>query len=74
MCLALAGFAGAQEPPPPTEPPAAPMLTADQLDNLVAPIALYPDPLLGQILAASTYPLEIVEAQQWLEQHKNLSG
>ncbi|HML16552.1 MAG TPA: DUF3300 domain-containing protein, partial [Bryobacteraceae bacterium] len=47
---------------------------ADQLDNLVAPIALYPDPLLGQILAASTYPLEIVEAQQWLEQHKNLSG
>ena len=35
--------------------------TADQLDSLVAPIALYPDPLLAQVLAASTYPLEIVQ-------------
>lgn len=50
------------------------MLSPDQLDNLVAPIALYPDPLLGQILAASTYPLEIVEANQWLQQNKNLKG
>src|SRR5215471_4258026 len=38
----------------------------DQLDSLVAPIALYPDPLLAQVLAASTYPLEIVQLQQWL--------
>jgi hypothetical protein len=44
------------------------------LNNLVAPIALYPDPLLGQVLAASTYPLEIVEAQQWLQKNSNLSG
>jgi hypothetical protein len=43
------------------------------LNNLVAPIALYPDPLLGQVLAASTYPLEIVEASQWLE-HNSLTG
>ena len=46
----------------------------DQLDSLVAPIALYPDPLLGQILAASTYPLEIAEAAQWLQQNQGLHG
>jgi hypothetical protein len=51
-----------------------PVLSPDQLDNLVAPIALYPDPLLGQVLAASTYPLEIIEAQQWLQQNGNLQG
>ena len=44
----------------------------DQLDSLVAPIALYPDGLLAQTLAASTYPLEIVQLQQWLEKNKNL--
>jgi Protein of unknown function (DUF3300) len=49
-------------------------LSPDQLNNLVAPIALYPDPLLSQVLAASTYPLEIVEAQQWLGQNSNLQG
>ncbi|MDE3186089.1 MAG: DUF3300 domain-containing protein, partial [Acidobacteriota bacterium] len=49
-------------------------MTPDQLDDLVAPIALYPDPLLGQVLAASTYPLEVVEAQQWLQQNGNLHG
>lgn len=44
----------------------------EQLDSLVAPIALYPDPLLAQTLAASTYPLEIIQLQQWLEKNKNL--
>jgi hypothetical protein len=44
----------------------------DQLDSLVAPIALYPDPLLAQTLAASTYPLELIQLQQWLEKNKNL--
>jgi uncharacterized protein DUF3300 len=44
----------------------------DQLDSLVAPIALYPDPLLAQVLAASTYPLELIQLQQWLGQHKDL--
>lgn len=53
---------------------AAPLLAPDQLDDLVAPVALYPDPLLGQVLAASTYPLEIVEAEQWLGQNRNLEG
>src|SRR5580704_3546989 len=49
-----------------------PKIAPDQLDSLVAPIALYPDPLLAQTLAASTYPLEIVQLQQWLEKNKNL--
>jgi len=44
----------------------------EQLDSLVAPIALYPDPLLSQTLVASTYPLEIMQLQQWLAQNKNL--
>jgi hypothetical protein len=62
-----------QEPPTFQQSPAA-LLSLDQLGNLVAPIALYPDPLLAQVLAASTYPLEIVEAQQWLQQNRNLQG
>lgn len=49
-----------------------PALRAEQLDSLVAPIALYPDPMLAQTLAAATYPLEIIQLQQWLEKHKEL--
>lgn len=44
----------------------------DQLDSLVAPIALYADPLLAQTLAASTYPLEIIQLQQWMDRNKGL--
>jgi hypothetical protein len=44
----------------------------DQLDSLVAPIALYPDPLVAQVLAASTYPLEIIQLQQWLTKNPGL--
>jgi len=50
------------------------LLSADKLNNLVAPIALYPDPLLSQMLVASTYPLEVVEASQWLQRNSNLKG
>src|SRR5438034_9877843 len=50
----------------------APKIPNDQLDSLVAPIALYPDPLLAQLLAASSYPLEIMQLQQWLTKHKDL--
>jgi len=53
-------------------PEAAVKLSNDQLDSLVAPIALYPDPLLSQTLVASTYPLEVVQLQQWLEKNKDL--
>jgi hypothetical protein len=63
-----------QFPPPAQAPPAAQPLSPDQLDNLVAPIALYPDNLLSQILVAATYPLEVVEAAQWLQQNRNLQG
>ena len=57
-------------PSPAVVPPAsspAPLLTNAQLAQLVAPIALYPDPLLAQILMASTYPLEVVEAARWVK-------
>jgi Protein of unknown function (DUF3300) len=50
----------------------APKIPNDQLDSLVAPIALYPDPLLAQVLAASTYPLEIMQLQQWLAKNPGL--
>ena len=50
----------------------APKIPNDQLDSLVAPIALYPHQLLSQTLVASTYPLEIIQLQQWLDKNKNL--
>src|SRR5262245_13589232 len=50
----------------------APPIPADQLDSLVAPIALYPDPLLAQTLAASTYPLEVIQLEQWYANNKYL--
>ncbi len=46
----------------------------EELDQMLAPIALYPDDLLTQILMASTYPLEIVQAARWAKQNKNLKG
>ncbi len=70
---------GAQSPPVPqpvagaTQNPTAP-LAPGQLDSLVAPVALYPDPILSQVLVASTYPLEIVEAARWLSAHSALQG
>src|SRR5271169_3322275 len=62
----------AQQPAAPAEQAAA-KIPADQLDSLVAPIALYPDPLLSQTLVASTYPLEVIQLQQWLAQNKGLN-
>ena len=58
----------------PTRPPNAQTikLSPEQLDSLVAPIALYPDPLVAQVMAASTYPLEILLLQRWLQTNKNL--
>ncbi len=50
------------------------LLKPEQLDALVAPIALYPDTLLAEIFMASTYPLEIVEAERWAQANKNLNG
>jgi len=56
---------------PPTEEEKT-SIPPEQLDSLVAPIALYPDPLLSQTLVASTYPLEIIQLQQWLGKNQNL--
>jgi uncharacterized protein DUF3300 len=77
LLLALPHAALAQTPPPPAQPAAAPaqqLLSNAQLDALVSPIALYPDALLSEILIASTYPLEVVEADRWAQANKNLKG
>ena len=54
--------------------PTAPQQSSQELQQLVAPIALYPDALVAQILAASTYPTQIVEAERWMRSHSNLKG
>ncbi|MBR1210978.1 DUF3300 domain-containing protein [Bradyrhizobium sp. JYMT SZCCT0180] len=54
--------------------PTAELLKPAQLEALVAPIALYPDELLANVLAASTYPLEVVQADRWLKERKTLKG
>ena len=63
-------------PSPAESPQTAPPLTAAQLDQLTAPIALYSDPLLGLVLTAATYPLEVVEAARWVAEpdHAPLKG
>ena len=73
-CEMLARAYPAQAQPAATPAAATPAakIPNDQLDSLVAPIALYPDPLLSQTLVASTYPLEIIQLQQWLEKNKDL--
>jgi len=63
--LLLAGTAAAQQSPP---------LKPEELDALLAPIALYPDPLLAQVLMASTYPLEVVEAARWSKANPKVTG
>jgi Protein of unknown function (DUF3300) len=86
LALALAGPSPAMAQPA-TSPPAtalpattpssgtaAPAFTPEQLEQVAAPIALYPDPLLAQVLMASTYPLEIVEAARFVKANPNLQG
>src|ERR1700755_2417660 len=60
--------AGSQTPIQPSQQ------TPEQLQQLVAPIALYPDALVAQVLAAATYPAEVVEADRWMQQHTDLKG
>lgn len=50
------------------------LLSEAQLEQLVAPVALYPDPLLSEVLIAATYPLEVVQAERWVEKNKDLKG
>ena len=54
--------------------PAGAAFTPEQLEQIVAPIALHPDTLIAQILMASTYPLEIVEAARWVQKNSSLKG
>src|SRR5262245_19151641 len=66
LFVGMASFSRAQQ--------AAKPLTTAELDQLVAPIALYPDDLLSQVLMASTYPLEVVEAARWSRENPKLTG
>jgi hypothetical protein len=76
ISLALAPFASAQNypPPPPAGAQAQAQFSQEDLDRLLAPIALYPDALLSQILMASTYPLEVVQAARWSRANPGLQG
>ena len=67
LVLCLGGRAGAEEA-------GAPPLTAAQLEQLVAPIALYPDSLLAQVLMAATYPSEVAEAAHWSQANPGVTG
>jgi hypothetical protein len=64
--------AQAQNPTPQASQADQQLLKPEQLDALLAPIALYPDALLSEILMASTYPLEVIEAERWITANKNL--
>ena len=70
--VVLATGLHAQPSPSPAAAPAARLLQPAELDQLVAPIALYPDPLLAEVLMASTYPLDVVQAERWLQSNKNI--
>ncbi|HVT89169.1 MAG TPA: DUF3300 domain-containing protein [Tepidisphaeraceae bacterium] len=75
LLLLLVSVAQAQPSnPAPTTAGSKPPLKSEELEQLLAPIALYPDSLLTQMLMASTYPLEIVEADRWVKAHKDLKG
>ena len=67
--IALAPAWGAETAPAATDEP---KFSTAQIEEMVSPIALYPDPLLAQVLMASTYPLEVVEADRWRRQNKDL--
>jgi Protein of unknown function (DUF3300) len=64
----------APTPPAPQTPPPPPAYSAAQLDQMVTPVALYPDPLLAQVFAAATYPDQIPDAARWADQHHFLAG
>lgn len=77
LMLALAPAVAQQPPAAPATAatnPAAKTFSQQELDQLLAPIALYPDPLLAQIFMASTYPLEVVQAARWSKENSKLTG
>src|SRR5262249_53335986 len=76
VAMAQSPTPAAQQAPAASPAPAAsqPLLKSEELDALVAPIALYPDTLLATILMASSYPLEVVQADRWATENKSLKG
>src|SRR4051794_29609131 len=72
--LCAAPFGALAQSPQPAAAPTQPLLKAPELDQLVAPIALHPDPLLSEILIAATYPLEVVQADRWAKSNKTFKG
>lgn len=66
--------ASAQGAPPAPQAPAYATQTPEELQRLVAPIALYPDSLVAQILSAATFPEQVVEADRWMQAHPELKG
>ncbi|MDB6108240.1 MAG: hypothetical protein JWO52_8239 [Gammaproteobacteria bacterium] len=86
MLVSVTGGCATEVPQPDAQPPvaassesstdaaAAAPPSADALDQMVAPIALYPDALVAQILPAATYPAQVVEANRWMQQHADLKG
>jgi Protein of unknown function (DUF3300) len=67
LLFAPSPYSFARQPQPIKPNTSRGVLSPGQLDSLVAPLALYHDPILSQVLVASTYPLEIVKAERWLE-------
>src|SRR6188768_767461 len=81
ICLALSmpvpsqvPASGATTSPSAAAPSPSKSFSQQELDQLLAPIALYPDPLVAQVLMASTYPLEIAMADRWTKQNSSLKG
>jgi hypothetical protein len=75
LALATTPAGSARRQVDPAPPPVqAALQTPDRLQQLVAPIALYPDNLVGQVLAAATYPAQVVQAQRWMQAHRGLKG
>src|SRR6185437_3326046 len=75
LVIPLGPFAAwAQTQAPAAAPSSNQLLKSEELEALVAPIALYPDDLLSLVLMASTYPLEVVQAERWVSQNKSVTG
>jgi hypothetical protein len=74
LSVAVSPHAIAEQTPAEATTKQQQLLGEGELDALVAPIALYPDALLAQVLMASTYPLEIVQADRWAKANKSLKG
>ena len=70
----LSAYQDSQAPAQAAQAPRYAQQTPEQLQQLVAPIALYPDSLVAQIVAAATFPEQVVEADRWLQAHPDLKG